>query len=288
MRPASIIFLIISLILIITGSVICGRATKRAKADNFDLTEQQTDKDGNSIRTYPLTKTEEDDTEILKLSVKLKDVDVVIEGGKESSYVEVQNKGAIFNCYKSNKVMTVSNIFDLAEMIESSGSNFEFNGIRKYMDFSVFELKETKVFIYLSNSDPLKQIELQLENCSATMKNIDSSVDIISEAKNANLTLQEIKTDSHIQIKAEGSTITATDLLFAGMKAECTNCKLTLDETNYSVLYPIGYTLSMEDGSLTVNGAPITESSFAYASTTEHHFEGIIKGGQTTLIYSES
>ncbi len=287
MRPASIIFLVLSLILIITGSVICSRATREAEADGFNLLERETDEDGNSIRSYPLTKEKEDDPEILKLQVKLKGVELTIEGGQERSYVEVWNRGAVFNCFKANKVMTVSNLLDFADIIESSGSGFEFDGIRKYMDFHIFETKKTKVVIYLSNDEPLKQIELQLEDCDATMRGVDSSLDLIAKSTNSRLSLQEIKTDSHIRLEATGGSIEAEDLLFAGMDLDLAGCKFALDETNFSALYPIGYSLTMEDASLTVNGLPVLENEYTYAAGAEHALTGKVSGGEVELTFTE-
>lgn len=285
MRPASIIFLVIGLLFVITGSVICGRAERLAADDGYNLLESATDENGNSIKTHEISKQSEDDPEVLKLAVKLDGIDLEILGGESRSYVEIYNKPAFFNCYISNKVMTVSNRFDLAEIVQSSGSNFEFNGIRKYMDFSVFQTKQKKVIVHLCESDPLKQIELDVSDCHAELRGIRQNIDILITGSNSDITMQDIRTESIISAEVNGGVLNMTDLLFSEMDLNATDCACDLNEKGFGALYTFGYAISCAESNLTVNGVPIFEPTYTYASTMEHRFSATVKGGSMSLEY---
>ena len=284
MRPASIIFLVIGLLFVITGSVICGRAERLAADDGFNLLESATDENGNNIKTYEISKQSDDDPEVLKLAVKLDGIDLEITGGESRSYVEIYNKPAIFNCYISNKVMTVSSRFDLAEIVQASGSNFEFNGIRKYMDFGIFETKQKKVVVHLCDSDPLKQIELDVSGGNVVMKGIQQNIDIIVKSSNADVTMTGISTESIISVEATGGNLQMKDLIFSEMDLKAKDCVCSLDERG-STAIPIAYAVTSTNSQLTVNGERIDDSTYSYASTMESRFNASVEGGSLSLNY---
>lgn len=285
MRPASLIFLVIGLLLVITGSVICTRAERLAADDGYSLFDKQEDADGNSIKTYEITKKTEDDPEVSKIRVRVDGVDVEIRGGEERSYVEIYNKNGIFNCYISNKVMTISNQFDIAEIVESSGSDFEFNGVRRYMDFSIFRTKEKKVIIHLCESDPLKQIELDVSNNHVSMNGVQEDIDLIVKASGTDFDLRDIRTASILSIEGKNSRFTCTDLLFAEMNVKGENCDISLNEKGYATLYTFGYTVEATDCMLTVNGVPVGGDNYSYGYKDEHSFTATLTGGSLTLDY---
>lgn len=285
MRPASVIFLVIGLLLVIVGSVICGRAERLASDDGFSLLEKEEDAEGNTIKTYEITKASEDDPEVNKILVRIEGVDVEIRGGEERSFVEIYNKNGVFNCYISNKVMKISNQLKLAEIVESNGSNFEFNGLRRYMDFDIFRTKEKKVVIHLCETDPLKQIELQVTGCNVTMTGVQEDIDLIVKATAATVDLQDIRTASIISVTGKDCSFNCSDLLFSEMNVKGENCKLSLNERGYGSLYTFGYTVTADGTEMIVNGAPVGGGSYSYGYKDEHSFTADLVGGTLDLQY---
>ena len=86
MRPTSMIFLVLSLILIFGGFMTCSIAKSMAASENISIYDQVFDENGDAIYTYNIS-----EQAINKLALTFSDVDVTVVGGASSSYVELKN-----------------------------------------------------------------------------------------------------------------------------------------------------------------------------------------------------
>ena len=258
MKPSSVVFLAIGLVLVIAGLLLCNSATKKADAAGYNLFEAEYDENGNTVKSYSFS--DDSGKQVKKLCVQIDGVDVEIIGGKSESKVDVYNMTALgYTCSISSQVMTVSNHFDLSLLIDSGGSAFNFNGIRKYFDKNMLVPREKYIKIYISDAEDLSQIELDCMNCKVTMTNVSSSVDLIigneeNPCKKATIEANGIHNASSIVVFADNCELSLEDVIFKASTATLTDCDFTFKPAETLGIYGVSAVTGVS-GDIYVNSA---------------------------------
>ena len=129
MKPTSLIFLALSLILLVGGFMVCGVAKSMAKNQGIRIYDQEINKDGDSVYTYNIA----DDT-VTKLALKFSGIDVHIRGSESESYIELKNFDA--NSYSTtltgSTVTVDGTVGFMSSLIDMSGGGIRFKGLRYF------------------------------------------------------------------------------------------------------------------------------------------------------------
>ena len=90
MKKSTIIFLIISVVLIITGIILCVVGNAKSVSEGSKLFRQVKDENGNLVETIDLSE------EVLnKININVPNANVNVYGNSEKRYVEIINFNAI-------------------------------------------------------------------------------------------------------------------------------------------------------------------------------------------------
>lgn len=207
MKPTSIVFLVIALLLLIGGIVTCSIAKDIAVTDGYELF--HTDEDGENRFTESIPET------LHKIDLVFTDAEIHIYGGADTEFVEFLNfRDGLYTVTATNSVLSFDEIPNVKSLLSGS-SNFSFSGIRHFFTNATTSSGEKQINIYLKDQSSLKSISLSGKNCS--------------------LQIHKLKTKCDISVKAETSATVQSDFLRTACTFSLETPKLTLDLNGVSL-----------------------------------------------------
>lgn len=202
MKPASIIFLIVSVILVIIGFITTSVAMNLAPEGEKPVVEIS-DKDVGCI----------DDPiyidDVVKIELKLKAANVNIIGGAQKPYVELVNfpKG-LYSASHSKNTLTVTDLSDFTSIsgVASLASNF--HGLRGFVNYFKLANFEKTVNIYLSADYPVNVISCNLKSGEVRIESCVGSSDYNITLGAGDVSINNVDTTSLLSINiGTGNTV---------------------------------------------------------------------------------
>ena len=194
MRPVSIIFLIISVILVIVGLLTCSVAMLQSKRQGVDLYDT-TIVNGQSEAEYDFS----NDT-ISKLQIEVGDCDVDIIFGSDENKVKMNNfSSAGYICEVDNRALVIEdtvNIFDITDIIENG--KFRFKGFRYFLRDRKLTAGNKSLKVYVTDKFDFKVIDVKVKNGNVNIAGYVNNTDYSISITNGNLTATDIVTESNI------------------------------------------------------------------------------------------
>lgn len=293
MKVSSVIFLVVGLVISITGYVICGIAEGMAKdAGSYDrLFEYNYDEEGNIVNEYEFSKDTIIETDaqgnevtkraVRKVSLTFTDMDITVIGGADRSRVVFQNMSqGSYYYHIGNNVLYVTNHFTLPNFLQSEGLGFD--GLRKYLNTSKYDGKK-KVLLYVEDADDLKQYDFNLTNCTINLENLNGEYDMRLEATNSNVTMKNCSTKSTMRLTLNDSKTNLETVDYIEMMILGSGGELNYNDT--AIPYLFRYDVRSEGGSLNLNGVDQSAAIFqANLSGTDYHSLSLDMTG-TKLIF---
>ena len=259
--------MIVAVLLMIAGFVTCLIAENMAEAEGQMLFAEN--RDYGLVNTLDLA-----ETAISKLEINVQDADVHIYGGSESSYIELVNfRENYYACNTSNRVVTFDEIPDVTSMLKFWENGVSFKGIRYLLDFGGEEPAGDKVInIYLGGENiDLKIVSVTGKSCNVYLENMTYSADYTISLEEGSLHTGNMKTASMLTVTGNQvaldlqnssfgtCSIQCTDLTLDAMKVflpmttiQCTG--IDADITPTQTIASLNYSVTVENGSVTVNG----------------------------------
>ena len=192
MRPVSIIFLIISVILVIVGLLTCSVAMLQSKRQGVDLYDT-TIVNGQSEAEYDFS----NDT-ISKLQIEVGDCDVDIIFGSDENKVKMNNfSSAGYICEVDNRALVIEdtvNIFDITDIIENG--KFRFKGFRYFLRDRKLTAGNKSLKIYVSEKFDLNVIDIKVKNGNVNIAGYVNKTDYTVSIENGNFVASDLLTDS--------------------------------------------------------------------------------------------
>ena len=293
MKVSSVIFLVVGLVITITGYILCGVAESMAKdAGGYDLLfEYNYDEEGNIVNEYEFSKdtiietdaqgNEDKKRAVRKVSLTFTDMEIVVVGGAERSRIVFQNmsQGSYYYFIRNN-VLYATNHFSLTNFLQSEGLGFD--GLRKYLNTSKYDGKE-RVILYIEDADELKQYDFTLTNCDIRLENLNGEYDMRLEAKNSKVIMQNSTTKSTLRLTLDNCNTTLRGVDYNETLIKGDGGSLTYDDTSISYLFR--YDISSEGGSLNLNGVDQLFPSYtANLSGQDYHSLSIAMVGTKLTI----
>lgn len=190
MKPASIIFLVIALLLGIGGYACMRIGQSKAAAEGIELLPVTSDED--LVFEY-----EYDEDTIGKVAINVKNAYVNIIGGASRAYVELINfPEGMYEFSSSNRVLTISNNSDLSQLTDMASLIFNFKGLRTLINYYNIREREQTINIYVTDDIPINIFECKLEGGDVSISDNSSKSDYNITIGTGELTLKNINTSS--------------------------------------------------------------------------------------------
>ena len=218
MKPTSIVFIVISAILIISGIIVCVIAGGLAKNDGIDLYSDYYDANGNAVTDYDLT-----GKKLSEINVSLKNVEIEIVGGEDRTHITVENmpvKSYEYWITDGSVNFKTANVLSIFTSLRINESGFGFNGLRHYLALGRYKDKAAKITVHVSSSLALEAINVEIENGSVTVISVDPSTEIDISTGNGNITLEDVYSPGKCRVKCDVGDVTFNNCFIGSTSAD--------------------------------------------------------------------
>ncbi len=283
MKPSSIIFLIISVLVIAAGCILCTIGSNMAAEQDVALFETDIAViDGDIISSDTF-----DASEINKIKMNLDEVHVYVTASETGeSYLELRNfQVGGYDYSIQNKMLLIDNETSLFSLMRIAEGNFSFDGLRHYLTYKAGANTEKSLYIYLAEDAALNAFDITIKRGSVTVENLSGSADYNISLKAGDITLRNIETKSTVNLSANKGIVTtdglscrfgtitvgegAADLYLTNIPMELQLSVMEGDiECGYATQSEYGLMIeAMASGSLVYNGEEKTGSPFEYTAS---------------------
>jgi hypothetical protein len=228
MKPTSVIFLIVSILLACVGLLLCITASSMATEQGIGLFTQIGDEDDNYVATQIFT--EED---LKKIVIKVSNVNVNVIGGAEESKIELVNfMNDSYNIQAGRSTLQISDNSGISGIIDLENFKINFGGFRDYLHYLFDfiegnEKKEQILNVYLTDEADLVNLNITVGDGDITLSDMQIDCDYKIVLASGVVDIANISTDSSVQIESTVSSNieiknTVTDeLRIMSPKSEC-------------------------------------------------------------------
>lgn len=258
MKPTSLIFLALSLILLVGGFMVCGVAKSMAKNQGIRIYDQEINKDGDSVYTYNIA----DDT-VTKLALKFSGIDVHIRGSESESYIELKNFDA--NSYSTtltgSTVTVDGTVGFMSSLIDMSGGGIRFKGLRYFLMEKPSGDRQKSITVCISRNSGLKSLNVTSEKGDVYLSDIAGGIEYSISTTDSDIFLDGIRT-TDIENVNSFATLTAVRGSITVKSSSMQLIKMTAEEGNITVDASTGtvssdfitYDIKATEGAINYNG----------------------------------
>ena len=197
MKPVSIIFLIVSIILVIAGLLTCSFAMLQANRQGVDLYDTKI-VNGQSEAQYDYS-----EDSVNKIQIEVGDCDVHIVCGAEENKVVMNNfSSAGYICEVTNGALIVEdtvNIFNITDIIENG--KIRFKGFRYYLRDRKITAGSKSLTVYISDKFDIKIIDVKVSKGDVDVIGYTNNTDYKIDITTGKFTAENIVTDSKVGVQ---------------------------------------------------------------------------------------
>lgn len=202
MKPVSIVFLIISVLLIIAGLITCSVGIVQAKAQGVQLYDTKNE-DDEIVNTYDFTS-----DDIGKIEINAGDADVKIICGADSNKIEIKNFSSTkYLCQVENKALVMQAGMNILSLTDLAQGEITFKGFRYYVnDFlSGKTIGRKSVTVYVTDTFDIKVFNVNVGNGDVEIINSNCDADYNVTVDSGDIDLKNIETSSVVSLKINRS-----------------------------------------------------------------------------------
>lgn len=233
MKPTSVIFLIVSVIVICVGLAACFVATNMAEAEGIALYNQIIDENNNYVFTSDIT-----DKGITKIEIHVSDCEVNIIGNAQTSKIELVNfSEGWYSINVTGKIVTLDETPDIAAMLKFWEGGFKFKGMRHIIRLGSSpsdEGKEKSVNIYLTEDETVKIINSVIKNGSMNVISMHSSTDYNITIDKGSVSLLNSRTASTVSVIGSECNINLSESQIKNLVVENDSGDITSNAYTFS------------------------------------------------------
>lgn len=208
MKPTSVIFIIVSVILAGAGLLLCFTATNMADSQGVALFTQTGDSDNNFSTFFDF-----DSSEVRKIVLKVSNIDVNIIGGVTESRLELVNfPDGTYDYSLSKSTLQLADTTAITNIIDIDNFKINFNGFRDYLNYYKYKDKPKTVNLYLTDDSSVIILNVSTDG-NLVLNNLRCNCDYKCTVSNGDVTVSDLRTDSSLSIESTGdSSIKVTSL----------------------------------------------------------------------------
>ena len=265
MKPTSLIFLALSIVLLFCGWFTCSMAETMAESQGIEIFEQNKDKKGDLVYVYNLS-----DTKLSKLDLVFEHVNVNIVGSSKESYVELKN----FEPYDYATTLSGSNVTvdgtvgGLSSLIDMSGGGIRFKGLRYFFADKPSASRARSVTVYLSDNSDIKTLNISLKKGTVTVKDVYNSIDYNINVSAGNVNFNTVVTESVVNVSVSGGEINVTNTECVTINANISGGIININSDRYAAEL-LSYNVKTENTTLNHNGVAIEDGQLKITAPSE-------------------
>ena len=202
MKPTSVIFLIVSVLLACVGVILCMTATSLANEQGIGLFDQVGDSENNYVHAEAFS-----EEELKKIVIKVSDVKVNVIGGAEESKIELVNfPNNSYHIQVGRSTLQISDNAGISGIIDVENLKINFNGFRDYLHY-VFEdsVREKSLNLYLTDSADLVNLNVTTTTGDISVSDLVTDCDFKIVIENGVVDFRDVTTESSVQIESTSS-----------------------------------------------------------------------------------
>ena len=281
MKPASIIFLVLSVLIVAGGIFLCREAEERALEADIELFNISRDADGNRVSVM-----EYDPAKMEKIAIDLKQGNVYVREGTECK-VEIYNlfEGGYIKGVSSN-MLQINDTLGIMDIIKEGAQGISFSGLRNILHDIKLEEGEKWINVYVPRGTALNAIQITVLEGDIVFEGIqDTNADVILTAENGNITVKNSNTNTRMQISCTKGNVQVGTSFANDMRIKNADGSITVTEGTsfisadlHSTKGDISITLSQNIGKyvadvsasmhISVDGTPLGTTTITTAATT--------------------
>lgn len=218
MKPTSIVFLILSAILIVSGIIICFIAGGIAKNDNVELYVDYIDDAGNAVIEQDLS-----GKKLSDLSINIKEADISIVGNSAKSYVKIENiPTKAYDFWITDGVLTIkdANLLSVFSSFRISESGFGFTGLRHYLALGKYKGMPRKITVYLERGKTLSTLDITLEKGEISFTDIEVRSALSVDSSEGGISLNNLTSPGVVKISCGTGDIKFDKCMMSSANAE--------------------------------------------------------------------
>lgn len=283
MKPGSIIFLIVSVLIIIAGLVLCAIGVNVAQEQGVALFSTDVSVvDGDVIRSDVL-----DDSSINKVKMNLDDVNIhIARSDNGEAYVELHNfRVGSYDYSVQNKMLLIDNETSIFSIMRIAEGNFSFNGLRHYLTYKNGTNTQKELYLYLTESATVNTFDISCTRGNITLDDLSLTADYNISLQAGDITLTSVTTKSTFNVSTNKGIITldnascrqgnivvgegAADLFMRSIPGELSVLVENGDiECGYAASSEYGLEFILDaSGEITYNGTVQTDRPFTYSNS---------------------
>lgn len=216
MRPTSVIFLIISILLACIGGMLCLSAVSMAEESGEVLFESTKNEDGDYVITKYFGLGEEENPDdsssknnVKKMEFNFENVDVEIRGNQSENKIELYNFTDGMYSYKTSVggALSVEDLTGILKMLSFGTSGINFKGFRNLLFYKEYADLDRKVIVYLKEESNLTNISCTVKNGSIVVKDTTVTCDIALSTDSGDVVITNLHDDSSLSITAKAGSV---------------------------------------------------------------------------------
>ncbi len=233
MKPTSVIFLIVAVLVACLGLLLCMSANNMAAAEGISLFSQTGDENNN----YVTTRIVENYEDIKKIVVNVSDVNVHIYGNQSENKVELVNfTDGTYTYTQGKSSLQISDNSGLSTIVDLENFKINFNGFRDYLHYFKYKSKQRTINIYLTADSPLTKIDVTAKgNSDVFAVDLSGECDYKFKLTEGDLTVKNVTTDSSIIVEsAADSTVSIENVEARGLEINAVVGYVSVGESSFS------------------------------------------------------
>ena len=231
MKPASIIALIISVMLIVIGFSTCLIAKNMASANGELLFSEK--KEEGLVNRFTFNENEE----VTKIELNVNDASIYIYGqsGLSEPYVEIVNfRDSYYTATHANQVFSFDEVPDVLSMFKFWENGFSFRGMRYIVNFNNRKAEGEKIIrVYLTPSTgTLKLLDIQGDNCNVYLEKLSGGADYKISMPHGSIRADTVNIGSTFQITGEELSMELKSVRLSKWIVNCQQLQLNGENVN--------------------------------------------------------
>lgn len=197
MKPVSIVFIIISVLLIILGAITCSVGMIQAKAQDIQLYDTKNE-DGEILNTFDFSS-----EDIGKIEINAGDADVKIICGSDSNKIEVKNYSSTnYVCQVENKALVMESGLNILSLKDLAQGEIRFKGFRYYLNDLLHgkNIGSKSVTVYVSDTIDIKVFDINVGDGNVEIIDSNYDSDFTVKVNKGNVKLSNINTNSSVNV----------------------------------------------------------------------------------------
>ena len=281
MKPTSLIFLVLSVILFLGGFTVCKYAESRAKKTSEPIFDSEKNENGDFVAKKAFG-----NEAISSVSLKFDGVDVEIVSGGDESYIELVNFEPFSYSFSlaSSSISADGTVGFVSSMLDRSEGGLQFRGLRYFFADKPEKTAKKTVKLCVSPYAKLNSLVLTVTNGNVTVTDIANPVDYTISVSGGNLFVSGTETTSVFNATVRDGNFECNTSAALTLIAKIENGECKVAANGAFLPGTTAYELTATGGTVIYDGSILEEDTYRVTPTVTKNLIRIsVKNGNLNV-----